>query len=50
VQKPVLENATGCVEIKRGKNVFRNTTHAQADFVVLLPLALSIFPSPVSVM
>jgi hypothetical protein len=45
----MCQNATDCVEIKRGTNVFSYTVHAQTDFAVLLPLALSIFPSPLSV-
>jgi hypothetical protein len=45
-----IQNATDCVEIKIGKSVFSYTIHAQIRlFAVLLPLALSIFPSPLSV-
>jgi hypothetical protein len=36
-------------KIKRGKNVFSCTIHAQTLFADLLPLALSIFPYPLSV-
>lgn len=45
----MCENATDCVKVKRGRNVLSKLYTCTADFAVLLPLALSIFPSPLSV-
>jgi hypothetical protein len=39
----VHQNATDCVEIKRGKNVFSWTIHADRLFAILLPLPFPAF-------
>jgi hypothetical protein len=48
MQKSVHENATECVEIKRGKTYFSYTFHAETDSLSSCSLALSTFPSPLS--
>jgi hypothetical protein len=45
----VYENATDCVDIK-GEKIFSVTLYILRIFAIMLPLALSIFLSPLSVM